>query len=102
MDFAVKAVELVVTFVCPKHPKPSLGSAVAYVRDHGNWSHNLRTDGDKAPPNETIDDRLQTLWAGQQYRQVDQDAVPPTRVQAQAHVQVAALLVGWFAAEVVA
>lgn len=97
MDFAVKAVELVVTpIVCPNHPKPSLGSAVAYIRDQGNWTHNLRTDGDKAPPNETIYDMLQTLWAGQHYRHVDQNAVPPTLEQAQAHVQLAALLVGWF------
>ena len=98
MDFAVKAVELVVTpLVCPNHPNPSLGNAVAYVRDQLNWKHNLRVDGDKAPPNTTIHHMLQTLWAGQHYRHVDQNAVPPTLEQAQAHVQLAALLVGWFA-----
>ncbi|MFF2348076.1 hypothetical protein [Pseudarthrobacter sp. NPDC058119] len=97
MDFAVKAVELVVTpIVCPNHPSPSLGNAVAYIRDQGNWAHNLRVDGDKAPPNTTIHHLLQTLWAGQHYRHVDQNAVPPTLGQAQAHVQLAALLVGWF------
>jgi hypothetical protein len=102
MDFAVKAVERAVTpVVCPNHPKPSLGNAVAYVRDQGNWTHNLRVDGDKAPPNTTIHHMLQTLWAGQHYRHVDQNAVPPTLEQAQAHVQLAALLVGWFSSGVV-
>ncbi|MFD5276828.1 hypothetical protein ACFWIX_04625 [Pseudarthrobacter sp. NPDC058362] len=102
MDFAVKAVELVVTpVVCPNHPKPSLGNAVAYVRDQGNWTHNLRVDSDKAPPNTTIHHMLQTLWSGQHYRHVDQNAVPPTLEQAQAHVQLAALLVGWFSCGVV-
>lgn len=102
MDFAVKAVERVVTpVVCPNHPKPSLGNAVAYVRDQGTWEHNLRVDGDKAPPNTTIHHMLQTLWAGQHYRHVDQNAVPPTLEQAQAHVQLAALLVGWFSSGVI-
>lgn len=102
MDFAVKAVERAVTpVVCPNHPKPSLGIAVAYIRDQRNWAHNLRTDGDKAPPNTTIHHMLQTLWAGQHYRHVDQNAVSPTLEQAQAHVQLAALLVGWFSSGVV-
>ncbi|MCO4239737.1 hypothetical protein NG702_20445 [Pseudarthrobacter sp. MDT3-28] len=97
MDFAVKAVERVVTpIVCPNHPSPSLGNAISDVRQQGNWTHNLRTDGDKAPANTTIHHMLQTLWAGQHYRHVDQNAVTPTLEQAQAHVQLAALLVGWF------
>jgi hypothetical protein len=102
MDFAVKAVERAVTpIICPNHPRPSLGNAIAYVREQGNWTHNLRTDGDKAPPNTTIHHMLQTLWVGQQYRHVDRNAIPPTVEQAQAHVQLAALLVGWFASETV-
>jgi hypothetical protein len=97
MDFAVKAVELAVTpVVCPKHSSPSLGNAISDVRQQGNWTHNLRSDGDKAPSNTTIHHMLQTLWAGQHYRHVDQTAVPPTLEQAQSHVQLAALLVGWF------
>lgn len=102
MDFAVKAVEPVVKpVVCPNHAERSLGNAVAYVRDQGNWTHNLHVDGDKAPPSETIHNTLQTPWAGQHYRHVDQNAVPPRFEQAQAHVQLAALLVGWFSSGVV-
>lgn len=102
MDFAVKAVERVVTpIVCPNHPKPSLGNAVSDVRQQGDWTHNLHVDGDKAPPSTTIQYMLQTLWAGQHYRHVDQNAVPPTLEQAQAHVQLAALLVGWFSSDAV-
>ena len=102
MDFAVKAVELSVTpLVCPNHPSPSLGNAISDIRQQGNWVHNLRVDGDKAPPNQTIQYMLQTLWAGQHYRHVDKNAVPPSLEQAQAHVQLAALLVGWFSAGVV-
>jgi hypothetical protein len=83
MDFAVKAVERAVTpVVCPKHSSPSLGNAISDVRQQGNWTHNLRSDGDKAPPNTTIHHMLQTLWAGQHYRHVDQNAVPPTLQQA--------------------
>lgn len=102
MGFAVKAVELSVTpIVCPNYPSPSLGNATSDIRQQGNWVHNLRVDGDKAPPNQTIQYMLQTLWAGQHYRHVDKNAVPPSLEQAQAHVQLAALLVGWFSAGVV-
>jgi len=102
MDFAVKAAERAITpVVCPKHAKPSLGNAVAYVRDQKNWHHNLSVDGDKAPPNDLLYGLLQTLWAGQHYRHVDQAAVAPTLAQAQAHVQLAALLVGWFSSGIV-
>lgn len=97
MDAAVKAAERAVTpIICPVHPKPSLGIAARVVMDQKDWDHGLRVDGGFAPANETIYCMLQTLWAGQQYRHVDQHAIPPTVEQARTHVMLAATIVGWF------
>lgn len=97
MDFAVKAVERAATpVVSPRNDVATLGTATRDIKTQSDWTHGMRAN-ELAPANTTIHHMMQTLWYGQQYRHVNQNATPPTAEQAQTHVMLAATLVGWFA-----
>lgn len=96
---AVEAVEAAATPVLtPRDPKPSLGKAIAHLRDTlARWT--VADLDDQSVSAATLHAMLQTLW-GNQGRHVSDGGLPPepvTREEAEAAVFLAVTLVQWFA-----
>jgi len=95
MAEAIRAVDLVSgAVVLPKDKKPTMFKVVKAIRDQGDWGLVLR-DSDGYPDHqEVLIGMMETLAKAQTDRHGGSKASP---LEAQAHVQLAATLVHWFA-----
>lgn len=97
MTNAIRAVEAsAAPVVIPRDSRPTLGKVVAALKAKQNWSLILDARDDGRPDHrDVVIGMLETLAFAQRDRHVGNE---PTHEQAAAHVQLAAVLVAWFAA----
>lgn len=99
MTEAIRAVEAAARPVLsPKDKKATLGKMTGVLRDQRGWGLVLQTSDGFPNQAEVIIGMLETLAKAQQDRHAGK---PPTTLEAQAHVQLAATLVFWFSSEAV-
>lgn len=101
---AVKAVEAaVVPVVIPSDQIPTLGKAIASLRDGAaNWMLVITTKDGSPAPVEPVAQMLSLVWEGQSDRHAGgPQTAPVTQASAEAAVHLAAMLVQWFVAGVV-
>ncbi|MEJ6490765.1 hypothetical protein PQI23_13645 [Leucobacter sp. USCH14] len=95
MNEAMKAAEIAVgALVTPNDGRPRMSKCVQRLRDKQDWELVLERRGDGHPDHRAVViGMLETLALAQPDRHGGE---PPTFEQAQAHVMLASMIVGWF------
>lgn len=93
---AIKAAEQAgAAVVLPKNPKATLGTMIATMRAHGDWSLEI-TDSSGAHFGDVVLRMCEALWQGQPSRHGGNGYRKPTQGEAEAAVMLAVPLVQWF------
>ena len=98
----MKAVETAaIAVVMPRKIDATLGTVIGQMKADSDWTLPFRPHDDY-PPEQVVLGMLQTLWRGHRDRHGSTDYSDVTLEEAKAAVSLAATLVDWFAAGVIA